>query len=143
MKGSINMKFTEIQKEVIEKYNIELCDGTKCDGSKCPHSWRRMHSCNMARKIYKWDFKNSIDATLDLLHEIGHHETHTSKMRRCESEYYATVWAIDRLREYEILDKVSDKQKNLYQNYIYRELDRGVRRGGKNYPTKQELTFNW
>ena len=137
------MKFTEIQNEVIKKYNIALCDGTKCDGTKCPHAWRRMHSCNMARKIYKWDFKNSIEATLDLFHEIGHQETHTKKMRRCESEYYATVWAVDRLKEYGILDKVSVKQKELYQNYIYSELDRGIRRGGKGYPTKQELTLDW
>ena len=137
------MKFTEIQNEVIEKYNIVLCDGTKCDGTKCPHAWRRMHSCSMARKIYKWSFKNSIEATLDLFHEIGHQEANTKKMRRCEEEYYATVWAIDRLKEYGILDKVSDKQKELYQNYIYNELDRGIRRGGKNYPTKQELTLDW
>lgn len=137
------MKFTEIQNEVIKKYRIDLCDGTKCDGTKCPHSWRRMHSCNMARKIYKWDFKDSIKATLDLFHEIGHQETHTKKMRRCKSEYAATVWAIDRLREYGILDKVSIKQKELYQDYIYNELARGIRRGGKGYPTKDELTLDW
>lgn len=137
------MNFTDIQNEVIKKYNIILCDGTMCDGTKCPHAWRRTHSCGMERKIYKWDFTNSIEATVTLFHEVGHQETHTSKMRRCESEYYATVWAIDRLREYGILDKVSTKQKELYQNYIYRELDRGIRRGGKNYPTRQELTLDW
>jgi hypothetical protein len=137
------MNYTEIQQEVIKKYRIEICDGTLCDGTKCPHAWRRTHSCTMARKIYKWDFKNSIRATFDLFHEIGHQETHTKKMRRCESEYAATVWAIDRMREYGLVDKINEKTRKLYQDYILRERDRGARRGGKNYPTKAELMLQW
>ncbi len=137
------MDYIGIQKEVIEKYDITLCNGTMNDGNTCPHAWRRTHSCNMARKIYKWNFKNSIEATLNLFHEIGHQEMRTGRMRRCESEYYATVWAIDKLKEYGILNRVPEKQKELYQNYIYTELDRGLRRGGKNYPTKQTLALDW
>ena len=63
--------------------------------------------------------------------------TKTSKMRRCESEFYATVWAIQELNKYEL--KVPEKQLNAYQRYIYRELDRGLRRGGDNYLSKEEL----
>lgn len=133
------MKFTEIQNEVIKKYNIDLCDGTKCkDGD-----WSRTHAHPKQRRVCKWKQSNSIVSTFTLFHEIGHIENNNSKMRRCEEEYYATVWAIDKLREYGILDKVSIKQKELYQNYIYDELDRGVRRGGKGYPTKQQLTLDW
>ena len=47
------------------------------------------------------------------------------------------------MREYKILDKISDKVKNSYQRYIYDEYDRGVRRGGKGYPSKEELTLDW
>lgn len=136
------MTLVEIQKEVIAKYNIILCDG-KCNGAECPHAWRRMHSCNMARKIYKWDFKNSIKATFGLFHEIGHQETHTKKMRRCESEYAATVWAIEKMREYGLVDRIDEKTRKLYQDYIWRERDRGIRRGGENYPTKAALTLQW
>lgn len=133
------MKFTEIQNEVIKKYNIDLCDGTKCkDGD-----WSRTHAHPKQRRVCKWKQSNSIVSTLTLFHEIGHIENNNSKMRRCEEEYYATVWAIDRLREYGILDKVSVKQKELYQDYIYNELARGIRRGGKGYPTKDELTLDW
>lgn len=133
------MRFTEIQNEVIKKYRIDLCDGTKCkDGD-----WSRTHAHPKLRRVCKWKQSNSIVSTLTLFHEIGHIENNNSQMRRCEEEYYATVWAVDRLREYGILDKVSVKQKELYQNYIYNELDRGVRRGGKGYPTKQELTLDW
>ena len=64
-------------------------------------------------------------------------------MRRCEEEYHATVWAIEKLKEYMLLNKVPDKQKELYQKYIYIELERGIRRGGNNYPTKEELTLSW
>ena len=137
------MTLIEIQKDVLKKHNIILCDGTMCDGSKCPYSWKRMHSCSMARKIYKWDFKNSIKSTFDLFHEIGHQETTTSKMRRCESEYHATVWAINKAKEYGIADKITDTIKNRFQNYINMELERGVRRGGKGYPTKEQLTLKW
>lgn len=132
------MKFVEIQNEVIEKYRIDICNGTKCS-----NDWRRTHAHVKERRVCKWNQSNSIASTLTLFHEIGHIETTTPSMRRCESEYYATVWAIEKLREYGILNKVSAKQKELYQNYIYMELDRGIRRGGKGYPTKKALTFDW
>ncbi len=132
------MKFTEIQNEVIEKYRIDICDGTKCK-----NDWRRTHAHVKERRVCKWKQSNSIASTLTLFHEIGHIETTIPSMRRCESEYYATVWAIEKMREYGILNKVSIKQKELYQNYIYMELDRGIRRGGKDYPTKKALTFDW
>lgn len=132
------MKFIDIQNEVIEKYRIDICDGTKCS-----NDWRRTHAHVKERRVCKWNQSNSIASTLTLFHEVGHIETTKPSMRRCESEYYATVWAIEKLREYGVLDKVSEKQKNLYQNYIYMELDRGIRRGGKGYPTKRALTFDW
>lgn len=133
------MKYIEIQNEVINKYKIDLCDGSKCkDGD-----WSRTHAHVRQRRVCKWKQSNSIASTFELFHEIGHIENNSAKMRRCEEEYYATVWAIDKLREYEVLDRLSAKQKESYQDYIYRELDRGVRRGGKQYPTKEELTLNW
>lgn len=133
------MKYIVIQNEVISKYKIDLCDGSKCkDGD-----WSRTHAHVRQRRVCKWKQSNSIASTFELFHEIGHIENNNAKMRRCEEEYYATVWAIDKLREYEILDRLSAKQKESYQGYIYRELDRGVRRGGKQYPTKEELTLNW
>lgn len=132
------MKFVEIQNEVIKKYRIDICDGTKCS-----NDWQRTHAHVKERRVCKWKQSNSIKSTLTLFHEIGHIETTKSSMRRCESEYYATIWAIEKLKEYGVLDKVSNAQKKLYQNYIYMELDRGLRRGGKGYPTRKELTFNW
>lgn len=129
------MNYKEIQNEVIAKYRINISDGSGC--------WTRTHAHPKERKVCKWKQANSAESTFTLFHEIGHVETFKSTMRRCESEYVATVWAIDRMREYELLDKISDKTKNLYQNYIYQELDRGVRRGGKGYPSKQDLRFKW
>lgn len=136
------MKLIEIQKEMLKRYNVAICDG-KCNGKECPHAWRRTHSCRMARKIYKWDFKNSIRATFDLFHEIGHQETTTNKMRRCESEYFATVWAINKMKEYGLVDKIDDKTKKLYQDYILRERNRGLRRGGKGYAPEEEFILEW
>ena len=132
------MRFTDIQNEVVKKYRIDLCDGTKCE-----NDWSRTHAHVRERRVCKWKQSNSIVSTFTLFHEIGHIENNNSKMRRCEEEYYATVWAIDRLKEYGILDKLPAKQKELYQDYIHRELDRGIRRGGKGYPTKEQLTLSW
>jgi hypothetical protein len=133
------MTLIEIQNEVIKKYRIDICDGTRCEDG----DWRRMHAHPKKRRVCKWKPINSAEATFALFHEVGHVETHTAKMRRCESEYAATVWAIARMSEYGIVDKITDKQKKLYQDYILRERDRGVRRGGANYPTREQLTLIW
>ena len=60
-------------------------------------------------------------------------------MRRCEDEYYATQWALDRCNELGI--EVPSKIVKKYQDYVYRELDKGLRRGGSGYPTKEEMTL--
>ena len=129
------MTYIEIQQDVIRRYNINICQDSKC--------WRRMHAHVKERKICKWYPKASIAATFDLLHEIGHIETTTSKMRRCESEFFATVWAIERAHEYGIAGKITDKIKGLYQWYIFDELARGQRRGGTGYMTREQLTLHW
>ena len=58
-----------------------------------------------------------------------------SNMRRCEEEYYATVWAIDELKKYGIQVPANNIYK--YQRYIDRELDRGIRRGGFGYESEK------
>lgn len=116
--------YLEIQKEVIEKYKIVIVENSTCRS--------RMHAhCDGTRRICKWKPLNSSKATFELLHEVGHIMTKTSKMRRCESEYYATIWALECCKEYGI--EVSDKLMASYQRYIDRELDRGLRRNGCGY----------
>lgn len=132
------MKFIEIQNEVVKKYRIDLCDGTKCKDD-----WSRTHAHPKKRRVCKWKQVNSVKSTFTLLHEIGHIVNNNSKMRRCEEEYHATVWAIGIMKQYGIADKLSEKTKKLYQDYILRERDRGVRRGGANYPTEEQLMLEW
>lgn len=121
------MKFTEIQNEVIKKYRVDLCDGTRCkDGD-----WSRTHAHVKTRRVCKWKQKNSVQATFELFHEIGHIETTKSGMRRAEEEYYATVWALERCKEYGI--EVPAKIIAFYQAYIDDEKERGLRRGGRAY----------
>lgn len=131
-------KFIDIQNEVIEKFRIDLCDGTKCQ-----NDWSRTHAHPKKRRVCKWVQKNSILSTFTLFHEIGHIESNNGKMRRCEQEFHATVWAIEKCKEYGILEEVPDNIKKRYQDYIYRELERGIRRGGSGYPSKEELTLVW
>lgn len=117
------MKFLEIQKEIIEKYGVTIDEHSLC--------WGRMHVHVRERRVCKWHPKNGVKATFDLLHEVGHIETTKSGMRRCEEEYYATKWALDKAKEYGI--DIPEKIKGRYQKYINMELDRGKRRHGANY----------
>lgn len=121
------MNYKEIQEEVIRKYRIDLCDGTRCDDG----DWSRTHAHIRARRVCKWKQANSVRSTFTLLHEIGHIETTKSWMRRAEEEYHATVWALNECKNYGI--QVPDKIITLYQDYIDREKSRGVRRGGAGY----------
>lgn len=125
-------KYEKVQKEVIELYRIDLCDDTKCR-----NDWSRTHAHSKIRRVCKWKQANSAESTLTLLHEIGHIENNNHKMRRCESEYYATVWAIEQAKKYDI--EIPDKFIKDYQAYIYRELDRGLKRGGSGYPSKEQM----
>ena len=118
--------YIDIQNELIAKYRIDLCDG-----SKCKDDWSRTHAHVRERRICKWKQANSFVSTFTLFHEVGHIENNDSKMRRAEEEYYATVWAIDRLREYGIRTPQSTLFK--YQRYILLEKARGVRRGARRY----------
>ena len=117
------MKLTEIQKDVVQHYNIKLDECSKC--------WGRMHAHVRERRVCKWHPKNSVQATFDLLHEIGHIETTKAGMRRAEEEYHATMWAIEHSIIYDM--SIPDKIIKEYQDYIDMEVARGVRRGGKNY----------
>lgn len=127
------MNYKEIQNEVVKKYRIDLCDGTRCkDGD-----WSRTHAHVKKRRVCKWKQANSIQSTFTLLHEIGHIETTKSWMRRAEEEYYATVWAINECKKYGI--EVPAKIIQEYQEYIDDEKDRGIRRGGEGY-AKLKLT---
>lgn len=123
------MTFLDIQQEVIDNFDITIKEHSTCYG--------RMHAHVKTRTVCKWHPKKSIQATFDLFHEIGHIETTKSRMRRCESEYYATLFAINLCEEYGL--KIPEKTLKNYQEYIFRELDRGIRRGGKNYPSREEL----
>lgn len=119
--------FIEIQNEIIRKYRIDLCDGSKCsDGD-----WSRTHAHIKERRVCKWKQANSFTSTFTLFHEIGHIENNKGMTRRADEEYSATTWAIDRCIEYGLT--IPKKTLFQYQRYIILEIARGKRRGGKEY----------
>jgi hypothetical protein len=123
---STGKKYIDIQNEVISKYKIDICDGTKCKDD-----WGRTHAHLRPRRVCKWKQANSLQSTFTLFHEIGHIMTNKSTMRRAEEEYYATVWAIEEMKKYNLT--VPQKTLQEYQEYIDMEIDRGIRRGGTGY----------
>jgi hypothetical protein len=52
-------------------------------------------------------------------------------MRRAESEYHATQWALDTAAELGL--DIPDNLIEGYQRYIDWTKERGIRRGGSNY----------
>ena len=61
--------------------------------------------------------KNPIDDNIfEMLHEIGHILNNDNSMKKCEREYYATVWAIKQSKKYKL--NISDDCKEMYQKYI-------------------------
>lgn len=124
------MSYTEIQNQVVKMFNVKLDPNSKC--------WSRTHVHVRERRICKWVQKNSIQSTFTLFHEIGHIETSKAGMRRCEDEFAATQWAIVLCAVYGL--EIPEKTINDYQDYIFREWDRGVRRGGK-LPPKENFTL--
>ncbi len=117
------MNFREIQNDVIQKYQIKLDPHSTC--------YRRTHAHPKERRICKWIPKSSFKSTFTLFHEVGHVETKTASMRRSESEYYATCWAIDRCREYGL--SIPENEIYDYQEYVLEEIRRGKRRHGGGY----------
>lgn len=132
--ASKKMSHCDIQNEIIRKYRVDICDGTKCK-----NDWSRTHAHVRQRRVCKWKQANSVQSTFTLLHEVGHIETTRSGMRRCEEEYYATVWALERCKEYGI--NVPEKLVREYQEYIDEERDRGIRRGGTGYKAYSLLAY--
>lgn len=118
------MKYIELQQEIIDRYRIQICDG-----SLCANDWHRTHAHVPLRRVCKWEARNSVLSTFTLLHEIGHIETTKSRMRRCEAEYFATVWALRCAAAYGLA--IPETIIERYQNYIFMEYWRGIRRGGK------------
>lgn len=87
-------------------------------------------------------FKNpTARDVFDLLHEIGHLETNVKGMKRCEEEYYATQWAIKEMKEYNF--DISKQDKTIFQNYIWKWRNTGIKLKAKNIPAKKELTLLW
>lgn len=117
------MTYIQIQNEVISKYRIEICENSSC--------WGRTHAHVRERRVCKWKQANSLSSLFELLHEVGHIETTKSFMRRAESEYYATVWALEQCELYGVT--VPQKTIDKYQRYIDLEKARGRRRGGTGY----------
>ena len=123
------MKYIEIQEDLVKRFRIKIDTNSDC--------WGRMHAHPRERRVCKFRFKNSFRATFDLMHEIGHIEANDASMRRCESEYSATKWALDHLSDYGL--EMDENILHAYQEYIDEEHARGIRRHCKTLPPIEAL----
>lgn len=126
-------KYITIERDLVSKYKIVLNPYSTCRSRTHAHS-------DGTRRICKYTYTNSIESLFTLAHEIGHIMTYRTKMRRCESEFMATVWALQELSKYDV--EVPLKVVDAYQSYINNEMDRGLRRGGVYHFSKDDLNLN-
>jgi len=114
------MDYRKQQLLEIRKWMVYVIPNSSC--------WKRTHAhCDGTRTICKHSLKNSYASLWTLLHEIGHIETKTKSMKRCESESAATRWGINRIKELGL--PVKRKYALAYKKYIKMTYDRGIRRG--------------
>ena len=85
----------------------------------------------MKEKFVNGSQRTPCAVPFDLFHEVGHIETTKLGMRRAEQEYYATCWAIDRYKEYQLA--IPEEVLHIYQRYILYEIAKGKRGGGTGY----------
>ena len=100
----------DIINKIINKYNNEALFLFYDGDSLC---YRDNRIIFLSNKI----IENPIDDNVfEMLHEIGHILNNSDSMKKCEREYYATVWAIKESKRYRL--NISDDCKKMYQNYI-------------------------
>ena len=101
--------------------------------------------CHLDEKEIHYPLKRFCDPdnrdVFDMLHEVGHLKTNKKGMKRCEEEFYATEWAIKEMKKYKF--ELSQKDKQIFQNYIWQWRERGIKLKGKNMPSKEQLTLVW
>lgn len=90
--------------------------------------------------IDNW-FNPTIRTVFDFLHEIGHLETNTIKMKKCEREFFATVWAINEFNKLGL--KLDKSDQKIFQEYILGFRNSAIKRHAKNVPTVEQLTLKW
>lgn len=67
------------------------------------------------------------------LHEVGHHAVGFDRYkRRCEEEYHVWVWAIDRMREFDV--DPDDRVTRRFELSMRYAVGKAVRRGMKEFP---------
>jgi|TARA_Y100000310_G_scaffold45644_1_gene42552 hypothetical protein len=69
------MDYKALQVFFIKHYDITIDERSNC--------WKRMHAhVDGTRRVCKWKPVNSFNALFDLLHEIGHIQTHRRGLKR-------------------------------------------------------------
>ena len=123
---------TEIWLEYCKEYSFNFED---CN---VPH-------CHLKEKEIHFPIKRFVTPkerdVFDMLHEIGHLKTNKKGMKRCEEEYYATEWAIKEMKKYKF--DLNQRDKRIFQNYIWQWRETGLKLKGKNMPSEKQLTLKW
>lgn len=76
-------------------------------------------------------------AVFTTLHEVGHLKTYIKECGQYYREYLATVWAIEKSKEYKF--RPTKANLNTYQKYIFDWRDTEIKQGLKGVHDKEQL----
>ena len=113
----ISQALKEIQDEVVQVFfesgKYHLTHKCYCGDESVAHCHLELGLVFQSRE----DFDDLTPENLfDLLHEIGHLETNTEGMTRQEQEYFATEWALKRMKLYDF--QLPQKRQREFDEYI-------------------------
>ena len=113
----VSRTLMEIRKEIDEIFfdsgKYRLTHKCFCGDNSVAHCHLDLGLIYQSKKDYT---KLTPETLFDLLHEIGHLESNTAGMTRQEMEYFATKWALERMKLYDF--KLSEKRQKEFDDYI-------------------------
>ena len=106
---------SELDEVFFDSGKYRLTHDCFCGDSSVAHCHLDLGLIFQSKQDYE---KPTPESLFDLLHEIGHLETNTEQMTRQEQEYFATQWALERMKLYDF--KLSKQRQKDFDEYINR-----------------------
>ena len=124
--------WTSIVAEMKERFDLRI---RKWRDNLSGCAWRVHHTSGKTVNWMESPLPRSAVSLAIFLHECGHHAIGFDRSKkRCEEEYHVWMWALDRMREFNIEpDETTLRRVEMSMQYA---VDKALRRGMKDLPSE-------
>jgi hypothetical protein len=123
-------RYTDVVRRVRDEHAIRVKRWRK-NMTGC--AWKSFHADGRTVNWIECPVPRTPISLAIFLHEVGHHAIGFDRYkRRCEEEYHAWVWALDRMRAAGVLP--DDRVNRRFELSMRYAVDKAVRRGIKSLP---------